>query len=180
MANIDFTPIKTVYNGYLFKSKLEAKWAVFFDNMGFVYEYEPEAFGVGDGWYTPDFYIPEMYLGSTVFRGVYAEIKPSSWDCELEYYVKLSRAMRNKILVLFAGEPYDFAIPYWESYGHAYRVCPEWDKHQTLAYCGECNDFGVQYLEESRKCCPHCDSMRNGPTMLNAAIDARQKKFFHK
>lgn len=35
-------PNETEYNGYLFRSKLEAQWAVVFDSLGIRYEYEPE------------------------------------------------------------------------------------------------------------------------------------------
>jgi len=52
--------IETVYNGYRFRSRLEARWAVFFDAMGIKYEYEPEGFEFQDGtMYLPDFYLPE-------------------------------------------------------------------------------------------------------------------------
>ena len=36
--------IETVYNGYRFRSRLEARWAVFFEAAGIEYEYEPEGF----------------------------------------------------------------------------------------------------------------------------------------
>ena len=36
--------IETKYNGYKFRSRLEAKWAVFFDNAKIKYEYEPEGY----------------------------------------------------------------------------------------------------------------------------------------
>ena len=36
--------IETRYNGYRFRSRLEARWAVFFDEMGIEYEYEIEGF----------------------------------------------------------------------------------------------------------------------------------------
>lgn len=36
--------IQTHYNGYKFRSRLEARWAVFFDEMGIQYEYEKEGF----------------------------------------------------------------------------------------------------------------------------------------
>lgn len=50
------TPIETVYNGYRFRSRLEARWAVFFDSLGVKYEYEPEGFNIpGVGNYLPDF-----------------------------------------------------------------------------------------------------------------------------
>ena len=49
-------PIETHYNGYRFRSRLEARWAVFFDTLGIKYEYEPEGFDLGDGlYYLPDF-----------------------------------------------------------------------------------------------------------------------------
>ena len=50
------TAIETVYNGYRFRSRLEARWAVFFDSLGVKYEYEPEGFELpGLGGYLPDF-----------------------------------------------------------------------------------------------------------------------------
>lgn len=48
--------IETIYNGYRFRSRLEARWAVFFDAAGIKYEYEPEGFELPDGTkYLPDF-----------------------------------------------------------------------------------------------------------------------------
>ena len=48
--------IETVYDGYRFRSKLEATWAVFFNALGVEYEYEPEGFVLPDGSkYLPDF-----------------------------------------------------------------------------------------------------------------------------
>lgn len=55
-------PIETVYKGCRFRSRLEARWAVFFDEMGIDWEYEPEGFEfIHDGKtvrYLPDFYLP--------------------------------------------------------------------------------------------------------------------------
>ena len=52
----DIKPIETVYNGYRFRSRLEARWAVFFDALGVEYEYEPEGFVLPSGKrYLPDF-----------------------------------------------------------------------------------------------------------------------------
>ena len=58
--------IETVYNGYRFRSRLEARWAVFFDAIGIKYEYEPEGYEyknvLSDGPETyrwlPDFRLP--------------------------------------------------------------------------------------------------------------------------
>ena len=52
----DIKPIETIYNGYKFRSRLEARWAVFFDSLGVEYEYEPEGFELPSGKrYLPDF-----------------------------------------------------------------------------------------------------------------------------
>ena len=57
----DIKPIETVYNGYRFRSRSEARWAVFFDTLGIEYIYEPEGFTFPDGTnYLPDFYLPKM------------------------------------------------------------------------------------------------------------------------
>ena len=41
--------------GYRFRSRLEARWAVFFQALGVQWEYEPEGFDLGDSYYLPDF-----------------------------------------------------------------------------------------------------------------------------
>lgn len=54
--------IETKYKGYRFRSRLEARWAVFFDALGIKWEYEPEGYDLGEaGWYLPDFMI---YIGN--------------------------------------------------------------------------------------------------------------------
>lgn len=57
--------IQTSYGGHLFRSRLEARWAAFFQAIGWIWEYEPVDF---NGW-IPDFGI----YGSSV---LYVEIKP--------------------------------------------------------------------------------------------------------
>ena len=53
---MNLKPIETVYKGYRFRSRLEARWAVFFDACGVDWEYEPEGYDLGNGLrYLPDF-----------------------------------------------------------------------------------------------------------------------------
>lgn len=52
--------IETYYEGRRFRSRLEARWAVFFDTLGIKWIYEPEGIKLSDGTcYLPDFYLPE-------------------------------------------------------------------------------------------------------------------------
>lgn len=63
--------IETNYRGFKFKSRLEARWAIFFDALDIKWEYELEGYKLSDGqWYLPDFYLP--YFNG----GVYVEVKP--------------------------------------------------------------------------------------------------------
>lgn len=61
-------PIETIYNGYRFRSRLEARWAVFFDSAHIKYQYEWEGFDLHGEYYLPDFYLPDF--------DIYVEIKP--------------------------------------------------------------------------------------------------------
>jgi hypothetical protein len=49
-----------VYKGYRFRSRLEARWAVFFDSLGVPWEYEKESFDLPAGRYLPDFWLPGL------------------------------------------------------------------------------------------------------------------------
>ncbi len=53
-------PIETKYNGFRFRSRLEARWAIFFDMIDLKYEYEVEGFEMNGIRYLPDFYIPSL------------------------------------------------------------------------------------------------------------------------
>lgn len=54
--------IETIYNDYKFRSRTEARWAVFFDTLGIEYNYELEGFDLGQaGWYLPDFWLPQLH-----------------------------------------------------------------------------------------------------------------------
>jgi hypothetical protein len=53
-------PIETIYKGFRFRSRLEARWAVFFDQCGQPFEYEYEGYHLPSGSYLPDFYFPQF------------------------------------------------------------------------------------------------------------------------
>lgn len=63
--------IETVFKGYKFRSRTEARWAVFLDKLGLNWQYEAEGFDLGDlGYYLPDFWLPE--------QKTFVEIKPKN------------------------------------------------------------------------------------------------------
>lgn len=56
--------IETRYAGCRFRSRLEARWAIFWDALGVEWDYEVQGFHTPAGGYLPDFYLPneEMYV----------------------------------------------------------------------------------------------------------------------
>jgi hypothetical protein len=65
--------IETNYAGCRFRSRLEARWAVFFNALGIKWQYEPEGYILPNGkWYLPDFYLPELHM--------FAEVKPERFS----------------------------------------------------------------------------------------------------
>jgi len=96
---MDIKPIETYYNGYRFRSRLEARWAVFFDALGVEYEYEPEGFSLPSGaHYLPDFKV-KCY-------GTRGERDGDPFDLWIEVKGKMSDYDANKIR--------NFSSPYTE------------------------------------------------------------------
>lgn len=61
--------IETAYKGHRFRSRLEARWAVFFDEIRLEWWYEPEGYILNAGWYLPDFFLPALQI--------HVEVKPT-------------------------------------------------------------------------------------------------------
>ena|SRR5258708_5909504 len=93
-------PIETAYNGYRFRSRLEARWAVFFDALGLRYEYEKEGFDLGEaGRYLPDFWLPDLEC--------WLEVKPHG-VIDASASRKIRRfAQSGESIVVALGPPHD-------------------------------------------------------------------------
>jgi hypothetical protein len=98
----DIKAIETRYKGYRFRSRLEARWAVFFDALGVKWTYESQGFELSNGEkYLPDFWLPD------VGQGCYVEIKPGR---ELTYEEELKAEAlaldSGQFVMVFAGDPW--------------------------------------------------------------------------
>ncbi len=90
--------IETLYKGYRFRSRLEARWAVYFDAIGLKWEYEPEGFEFKDGTrYLPDFRLPEV--------GKWAEVKPEPLTREESRKVLLLARHTENFVLALVGTP---------------------------------------------------------------------------
>lgn len=91
--------IPTVYRNIEFRSRLEARWAAWFDEMVIPWTYEPEGFIIDGVPYLPDFYI------TSINRGVYIEIKPMGIDDEEKKIALLRVQAFEGRLLLICGDP---------------------------------------------------------------------------
>lgn len=92
--------IETKYKGYRFRSRLEARWAVFFDALDLIWEYEPEGYTDGESNYLPDFYLPEVGRD-----GQFIEIKPTAPSWEELYKAAPLVVKTQKTLTFLIGYP---------------------------------------------------------------------------
>lgn len=91
-------PIETEFKGYRFRSRLEARWAVFLETLGAAWSYEREGFNLGGKRYLPDFYVADW--------NCWIEMKgqtPS--EGERDKCERLARGSGKNVLLL-AGDPW--------------------------------------------------------------------------
>ncbi|MDP9367891.1 MAG: hypothetical protein M3Q03_06390 [Chloroflexota bacterium] len=70
--------VPTRYKGITFRSRTEARWAYFFDELGVPWDYEPEQYTDGKTAYLPDFYLPDQdCFWEVKGEATYSERKPS-------------------------------------------------------------------------------------------------------
>jgi hypothetical protein len=170
-------PKPTWYNNYYFRSKLEAKWAVFFDLMKIKWEYEPEPFTCDDGsQYTPDFYLPKTYLRNT--KGVYVEIKPEGFN-ELGYNQRIASSLKNSQLIVLYGDPIRAIIDVHTRNNSNEQLCPWWDDYMVFMYCDSCNTSKFEFNEGNYYFCPVCKSPTEitSTAISHAAEVARNFRF---
>jgi hypothetical protein len=171
----DLKPIETKYAGCRFRSRLEARWAVFFDHLGVKWEYEKEGYDLGEaGWYLPDFWLPEQEC--------WVEIKPSQPFGE-DAVAKCSAlaAATGHPCLLFGGNPplnhERTGIAFgWELDGETIGPCPV-----TICNCQKCERIAISAEWWSRCwCAPGCEGYKSRCNATDAAAEAaRSARFEH-
>jgi hypothetical protein len=144
--------IETTYNGIKFRSRLEARYAVLFDELGIKWEYESEGFDLGKGlYYLPDFYLPEVHLRHFEEGGVYFEVKPSCEKAE-ESGKKFDRF--DGPLVVACGSP-EFG---WRSGDWLFEWHKGmWDNYMFIKHCKKCHIWEINFIEYGD--CPKCHKL---------------------
>jgi hypothetical protein len=142
--------IETVYRGARFRSRLEARWAVFLDAINWTWRYEAEGFELGAaGRYLPDFHLPVM--------DTWVEVKPplprdpeAHWDA-YNVWEKSPAAHKAEAfgadhrLIIIHGDPWPGSY-FAQLYQHTY-----WDGFLEWIECPRCWTINIQHWD--RPCC---------------------------
>lgn len=177
-------PIQTRYGGCRFRSRLEARWAVFFDRLAIPWEYEPAGFFLGNRAYLPDFWLPRQNL--------YYEVKgadPLSGYRDRMAHLAEGRRLRTVLAVgdiprpetdpcglAEAGSPF-FMEVYFPDGGMDYPYA--WTR------CDHCGATDVQFngiQERNCECVAGDRGIGDGarhPDLLAAYEAARSARFEH-
>ena len=193
--------IDTRYAGHLFRSRLEARWAVFFDRLGLRWEYEPEGFVLPDG----TRYLPDFRLHTPQGERRWVEVKPShiTSDPKFEAFDKALPlnvdASDTTGAALVSGSPLE-----WLRGGHSF--CPRcgmpnsdsFDDFGGIGYallCYPCDwetpgggghdpeptgVGGIEWLpHKGWICLPYGQAPRWGRAAGAAAVAAQEARFEH-
>ena len=111
------TAIPTTYKGIEFRSRLEAKWAVMFNQLGWTWEYEP----IDLNGYIPDFILTFLYAPMLV------EVKPATTREELEDATRkiVNSGWTGEALIVGATISFDYSACF-----HKFGLVSQWQTSQ--------------------------------------------------
>ncbi len=173
----DIPAIETIYKGHRFRSRTEARHAVFLEHMNVEWDYEPDAFSDGSIAYLPDFIISLRY-GSADTRTehkIWYEIKGQQPNAEELTKARMLAKLTNKIVLIAFG-----------SFSSGFKSIPTpvmvsvkpdgvVDGLFHFSHCQGCDSFTYQRVNVSMDSCacgyPHASSAL--AAAYNAARGAR-------
>jgi hypothetical protein len=137
-------------DGICFRSKTEARWAVFFKACGIRYEYEKEGYDLGGGVrYLPDFWLPDLHI--------WFEVKGTN-PSEDELVTCYNLAGESRMTVLLAvGSPDPDEEQIIRINPGAWWVCADkdWRKHREKNWRATAPtdewEYGWQFADDQLK-----------------------------
>lgn len=179
------TALPTRYAGCHFRSRTEARWAVFFDTLGVPWQYEPQGFDLDGHRYLPDFWLPSL--------NAWYEVKgrpPTEHEENLArklgegtgctVYIAWGDIPRNPSDFGTSGDWYGLAAPEHQQWG--ITPFPNWDIDYAWCVCPQCGKFGIEFEARGERVCRLSgDKGRNGNDrrLLAAYQAARSARFEH-
>ena len=181
MGNVPtINAIPTRYKGIEFRSRTEARWAVFFDELGIEWQYEPEGYQLLSGWYLPDFWLPEI--------DAFLEVKPTGHGDD-DRWGELSTLTGKRVFVTSGHPNGPFpteidpmnVLPSVEL--DAYFPDGGGDWPYALCQCLKCNRWGCEFDGRSARlpcgCFGHENKAYTGGLTSWAAYIAGNYRFWN-
>ena len=183
---IDFTPKETEFNGEIYKSRLEARWAIMFDYMGLPYFYEPLA--ISYRWhsrntkYYPDFLVQDITFcpysySDNATKNVYLEVKFRDYIPTTRDWTKWAslRQQTDNFAVIFGlGWHYGNSIHEGDSLliQHHNESMQPYPGSLGFYQCDRCTQTWVEFTGiDEWDYCPYCQNTRGLTDAFNRAYE---------
>jgi hypothetical protein len=167
--------LETKYKDILFRSKLEARWAIYYDSLLIPWQYEPETYKLSGGiLYCPDFWLPEQKC--------YIEIKGEEGgfptDNAIKKAEKLAEESKNKVYIFYGDIP-DPARLYKNNSEESSLVFVDGNGYDFMHWwckCIHCGKLDIQFEGRSGRieCCE-----KNKSTDENDYLNANDSIFIN-
>lgn len=165
--------LETEFKGILYRSRAEARWAVFMDALGVKFHYEMEGFDLGDGvLYLPDFFLPT--------QDIWFEVKGENPTREEREKADRLCAFTNKSVFIMVGPPAkgsqaEVYFPPHESTD----MSVSWDDSYEWCECPVCGRVELQYSGRWERIGCDCnkDSAPDMDRILKALSSAQRERF---
>lgn len=161
--------IETWHQSILFRSRMEARWAVFLDEMDVSFSYEQEGFNLGElGGYRPDFWMPSV--------GKWMEYKPvRPTEVEFEKGRRVA-ALTGHPFVFFYGsmDSPDYRKKNREN-GIQIKPSGEEETQYWWCHCPKCGLVGLEYWGNASRMRCGCGFFK--PDDLLDNIDGKHHQF---
>jgi hypothetical protein len=165
--------IETRYKGYRFRSRLEARWAVFFDVFGLRYWYEYQGYWLDAGPYLPDFFLYDW--------GFWVEIKGQKpTQNEIDKFVQLCLGTQQNGLLVSGMPGQESVSSFYLELNHLMhemeKICNPW----CSTFLHYADNTKYRFDDESPEAQQVFDKhMENCPLVLTAYRESLSARFEH-
>jgi len=183
--------IETWYKGCRFRSRLEARWAVFFDTLGVKWTYEKQGYMLNGMPYLPDFWFDYPFGEGW---GFWLEVKPEPLtDAERDLLAALAKATGHRAFAV-CGQPWpgDYSITVFQHHhgGEPERIpLLEGGELIETKWCDDPDAIPELFVRRDEKTFPFLSNLNrardgglewvNGEPLSAAFGKARSARFEH-
>lgn len=172
--------LETPFAGYAFRSRCEARWAVFLKFLEVPFDYEPEGFDLGGLLYLPDFWLPNQQC--------FMEVKGESPDDEAIAKARRLSELTSHPVFIFVGNPAEPCPKNGSGYSESayfYSFTGGEDNGYWWCECPHCHLLGIEFNGRADRLTCKCPRSAHGgkgynhasPRLLHAYSAAKSERF---